>query len=123
LEHHSNEELDLMKYRIAIIGFALGLALGTASAQTAPEVTLQQSTLAGEAQQNIGTAQLLFKLGQTQGQLAVLQDQAKAKDDAAEKMAAWWKRYVEGTNSLFDTGVVRNKDSGELQAVPEAARH
>jgi hypothetical protein len=112
-----------MKYRIAIIGFALGLALGTASAQTAPEVTLQQSTLAGEAQQNIGTAQLLFKLGQTQGQLAVLQDQAKAKDDAAEKMAAWWKRYVEGTNSLFDTGVVRNKDSGELQAVPEAARH
>jgi hypothetical protein len=75
------------------VAFAAGLALGAGSAlaQTAPEVTLQQSTLSAEAQQNIGTAQLLFKLGQTQGQLAVLQEQVAAKDK-------WLKEYVEGIN-------------------------
>jgi hypothetical protein len=91
------------------------LLAATADAQTVPSTgTPLSNSLTNEAQQNIGTAQLLYKLGQTQGALAALQEQ-----DAA--LAAYWKRYVEGIDSLLDAGVIRKK-SGELEAVPEATR-
>jgi hypothetical protein len=80
----------MMRDRILAAGVGTLIAW-SANAQTAPEVTLQQSTLSAEAQQHIGTAQLLFKLGQTEGQLAVLQEQVTAKDK-------WIKEYVDGIN-------------------------
>ena len=65
------------------------IVLFSTSAIAQPAAPSPPPSLASEAQQNMGTAQMLFKLGQTQSQLAELQQQNVEKD-------AYWKAYVEG---------------------------
>lgn len=109
-----------MKRCIVAIGLAAGIALlaGPASAQFSPAGGAGPTSLGAEAQQNIGTAQLLYKLGQTQGQLALLQQQSAAR-------ATWWQQYARGAAARRPAAPPRPSPRTEsvLPVSPYAAQH
>ena len=107
---------------ILLVGVTMSMVTA-ASAQMAPQSTVPQNPpLIDQAQQNIGTAQILFKLGQTQGQLAAAQDKEAARDKQEAELATYWKGYVDGIDHMVEAGIVR-QPTGELQALPESERH
>ena len=73
-----------------------------------PTATVQ--SLSNEAQQDMGTAQLLFKLGQTKAQLGQVMEQSEARDN-------YWKAYVEGINQQVGHSV-----AGEAGKPPTGAK-